>query len=264
MSKKEISGIYCILNRANGKRYIGSSKSVHYRWKQQHKPDLKNNKHGNQHLQNAWNKYGESNFEFLILEECSIDVLEIKEEYWLDQFKSYERQCGYNLTKICNGKHIISEETKEKMSQSWQNSEIREKRIEAIKNSITPEIRKKHSDYAKQQYQDPEYVAKKSERMSNTWKEKGNEMRQKMKDSWENNKAQRIEAITDEGRQRMSEASKEYWISKATPILQYDLKGNFIKEWTLQMDAVREYGVHVNSVLKGHRKHTRGYIFRYK
>lgn len=53
----KISGIYKILNIKNGKFYIGSSNNIKVRWSQ-HKTLLKNNKHENKYLQNAWNKYG--------------------------------------------------------------------------------------------------------------------------------------------------------------------------------------------------------------
>jgi group I intron endonuclease len=62
-----ISGIYQIKNLKNNKIYIGSSKNIKERFLQ-HKYNLKNNKHCNPILQNSWNKYGEENFEFIIIE----------------------------------------------------------------------------------------------------------------------------------------------------------------------------------------------------
>ena len=47
-------GIYKII--INNKVYIGSSFNIQRRLIQ-HKSDLKNNRHDNQHLQNAYNKY---------------------------------------------------------------------------------------------------------------------------------------------------------------------------------------------------------------
>ena len=61
-----ISGIYKIVNKINGKYYVGSSKDViNYRWIH-HKRALRSNRHKNDYLQNAWNKYGEDNFEIII------------------------------------------------------------------------------------------------------------------------------------------------------------------------------------------------------
>jgi group I intron endonuclease len=58
--------IYEIKNKSNNWRYIGCSKNYKNRWKE-HLKDLKNKTHHNIHLQRAWDKYGESEFEFNIL-----------------------------------------------------------------------------------------------------------------------------------------------------------------------------------------------------
>jgi hypothetical protein len=52
------AGIYSIYCTENEKQYIGSSKDIAQRWRD-HRYELRNNKHGCYHLQNAWNKYGE-------------------------------------------------------------------------------------------------------------------------------------------------------------------------------------------------------------
>lgn len=51
-----MTGIYCIENTANGKKYIGQASDIEKRWTQ-HKQKLRNNSHHNPHLQNAWNTY---------------------------------------------------------------------------------------------------------------------------------------------------------------------------------------------------------------
>ena len=35
---------------------------------------LKNNRHHNEHLQNAYNTYGYDNFKFYIIEKCEVDL----------------------------------------------------------------------------------------------------------------------------------------------------------------------------------------------
>ena len=67
-------GIYRIINNENGRSYIGSSSRIEGRWSG-HRYLLRNNKHHCPGLQNAWNKYGELNFNFEILELCDIDNL---------------------------------------------------------------------------------------------------------------------------------------------------------------------------------------------
>ena len=75
------SGIYTISNKVNGKTYVGSSFNVKERWRR-HKSLLRRNKHHNYHLQQSWNKYGPTNFEF-VLEEMVAErnLLEIEQQY---------------------------------------------------------------------------------------------------------------------------------------------------------------------------------------
>lgn len=73
--------IYKITNFINGKTYVGSTNGkLNHRWNI-HKSLLRRHIHGNKHLQNSWNKYGESNFKFDMIEECDNSVLIEREEY---------------------------------------------------------------------------------------------------------------------------------------------------------------------------------------
>lgn len=90
----KIIGIYRITNLINGKSYIGSSIDVYFRLKT-HKYRLNNQSHENSFLQRAWNKYTESNFEFVVIEECSFIVMYDKEQAWVDSY--YKKEGIYNL-----------------------------------------------------------------------------------------------------------------------------------------------------------------------
>ena len=89
-----LCGIYEVKNIINNKCYIGSSKNINNRF-YIHKLDLKNNKHHSTYLQNAYNKYGLKVFEFNIIEECDMDVLIKKEQFYLDN-----RNPKYNIAKF--------------------------------------------------------------------------------------------------------------------------------------------------------------------
>lgn len=96
------SGIYEILNIVTNKRYIGMSKCIQYRW-DNHKQDLKNNRHSNPHLQESYNKYGKECFQFKILEHISkentkeyFEQIELK---WVNLFDTLNPKKGYNMTK---------------------------------------------------------------------------------------------------------------------------------------------------------------------
>lgn len=114
---KNNCGIYAIINIANDMIYVGSSKQINVR-KNQHFSMLKNNKHYNKKLQNAWNNYGEDNFVFKILENVeTIEHLSVIEQKYLNLFESYKREKGYNICQIaesCAGRQH-TEETKEKI-----------------------------------------------------------------------------------------------------------------------------------------------------
>ena len=60
-------GIYKIINVVNNKFYIGSAVSLRKR-KARHFSELRTHKHNNQHLQRAWDKYGEQSFVFAVVE----------------------------------------------------------------------------------------------------------------------------------------------------------------------------------------------------
>lgn len=83
MNKK--SGIYCIKNIINQKLYIGKSNNLLKR-KNQHFRQLALNAHFNQHLQNAYNKYGCNNFEFTVIEYIEPQNLLAREQYYIDLY----------------------------------------------------------------------------------------------------------------------------------------------------------------------------------
>jgi group I intron endonuclease len=103
-------GIYRIKNLVNGKIYYGSSKDIKKRWRT-HKNKLNNGKHHNSPLLNAWNKYGEENFIFEIIELCDEKILLEREQYYLDLKPEYnigiKSSGGDNITKNPNKKDII-------------------------------------------------------------------------------------------------------------------------------------------------------------
>ena len=100
--------IYQIRNKVNNKIYIGSTNNLKRRW-ESHIYQLKNNMHHSIKLQKAWNKYGEDNFEFSIIEEFNSDNEDdkyIKEQYYLDLYESYTDK-GYNMSNIADTRKLF-------------------------------------------------------------------------------------------------------------------------------------------------------------
>jgi group I intron endonuclease len=126
----KISGIYKIINKTNGKYYIGSSINIKRRWSN-HKDMLKRNIHPNSHLQSSWKKYGKDNFEFLIVETISPNLLVEVEQKYLDASFKESRKC-YNNNKFSSGGpkleggknpsyKLITDEIKEILFQEYKN-----------------------------------------------------------------------------------------------------------------------------------------------
>lgn len=113
-----ISGIYKIVNKVNGKYYVGSSNDVCGRFGRWygHRMNLNKNNHINKKLQNAWNKYGESNFEFVLVEQCDVSNLLRVEQQYLDIAKLNKKE-AYNITFIA-GRIDMNDEIKLKISKS--------------------------------------------------------------------------------------------------------------------------------------------------
>jgi group I intron endonuclease len=91
------SGVYRILSNIDGKGYIGITGRSFYERQWEHRYELKRQTHCNPYLQAAWNKNGEENFIFEILEVCPKELLKERELYWVEFYHTLERDFGYNI-----------------------------------------------------------------------------------------------------------------------------------------------------------------------
>lgn len=96
-------GIYKINNEVNGKFYIGSSVDLKKR-RRDHLRELRDGIHRNNRLQNSFNKYGERNFKFSIIEYVENEkVLREKEQHWIDKTDACNRYKGFNINRLATG-----------------------------------------------------------------------------------------------------------------------------------------------------------------
>jgi group I intron endonuclease len=113
----KVSGIYKIINKINGKYYVGSSKNINYgyhsRWNR-HKRDLNKKIHRNDHLQRSWDKYGEDNFDWVLVEKIPEEKLVETEQKYLDIAKTEQDKC-YN-TMFTVGIIVMDDNIKQKLS----------------------------------------------------------------------------------------------------------------------------------------------------
>lgn len=113
------SGIYKIQSKIKPERiYVGSAVDIGRRCV--HLNHLQNNKHHSKKLQRHYNKYGEADLIFIIVELCSPEFLTVREQYYIDKLKPYYNCCF--IAGSCLGVKR-SEETKRKLSVAWKKRE---------------------------------------------------------------------------------------------------------------------------------------------
>lgn len=110
-------GIYSIVNKVNGKRYVGQSIYLDSRLNY-HFTNLRKGTHFIPHLQSSYNLYGEDNFYYEILETVdNRELLNEREIYWIDYYGTLDPSKGYNRAR--GGGAVswhVSSETRHKIS----------------------------------------------------------------------------------------------------------------------------------------------------
>lgn len=90
------AGIYQIRCLPTTKIYIGSAVDLRVRW-ERHRRSLRQGTHRNNHLQQAWDRYGEASFGFTVLELVDPADLLTTEQGWLDRTRCTDRPIGFNI-----------------------------------------------------------------------------------------------------------------------------------------------------------------------
>jgi group I intron endonuclease len=84
---------------------------------------LRNGRHHSNILQNAWNKYSEQQFEFVILEVVhNKATLVAREQHWIEALRASNRKFGYNVCPVAYSKLGVknSHATRRKQSLAMQ------------------------------------------------------------------------------------------------------------------------------------------------
>ena len=89
------TGIYKITNLENDKCYVGQAANLADRWKQHIKRGIGAETPTRNKLYPAMLAIGVENFSFEVIEECSRDLLDAREDYWQDFFKA--KEFGYSI-----------------------------------------------------------------------------------------------------------------------------------------------------------------------
>ena len=92
----KLGKIYIITNDVNNKVYIGQTVQTLKKRFTGHCCYSKSDRSKSMYVKRAIHKYGKDKFHIDLLEECSIDILNEREKYWIEYYDSYNN--GYNLT----------------------------------------------------------------------------------------------------------------------------------------------------------------------
>lgn len=149
------SGIYKISNTQNEKIYIGSSRNVTGRIRE-HFSRLNKLNHKNSKLMQDYRECGKESFKSEIIEECPVDKLIQREDYWIKELDSMNQNKGYNMKDA--SQTVFNEEICNKISvkkiESWKNPKYREIRSRQSKEFMNnPIIKKFTSERTKKQWE---------------------------------------------------------------------------------------------------------------
>ena len=154
------AGIYQIRQISNGRLYIGQTSQSFKKRYWFHRSQLRRHMHDNRYLQSAWDKYGEDDFEFSVVEVCERDktyILE-REVYYIQKYGTFGD--GFNLTVGGEGAsgYTPSAETRRKIGQANREHMLGRKHTEETKAKMrqssrhlspSPETREAVSRYMK-------------------------------------------------------------------------------------------------------------------
>lgn len=272
-----LMGIYKITS-PSGKIYIGQSIDIYSRWKGYEKLRCKNQTK----LYNSLVKYGWDQHDKEIIEECLEEILVERETYWKLFYKVLE------IPSLCcriDGKGgRMSQETKDKIREHRLNNPFSPEAISNIKKAhkgmkysdeskklislskinhpmYTEEWKNKISDSLQNMSYDDKL--KRSKLISD--KTKGNSKPTNFGDKI--SKIHKGRKNSEETKKKMSESGKG---RGAKPVIQCDLEGNFIREWSSAQEAELHFNVkglgkdNIGCVCRGKRKKTYGFKWKFK
>jgi hypothetical protein len=229
--------VYCTTNLKNGKKYIGS-----------HSLNKKSYLGSGVNLIKAIKKYGKENFIRQILWEGPSEFKYELEEYWISYFNAAKNPMFYNATE----KGVGMPAGTKRDNLDWE--EISKKRVANTDYSWAKDFNwsKRNIDQSWKEGYDW------SKKVANTdysyLKDKEFQQKRVANTNWEEQSRKRT-ANTDY--KAKAEKCKK-------PILQYDLNGNFIKEWPSNKDVQNELNIYPTSCLRGKNKQIGGFMWKYK
>jgi group I intron endonuclease len=133
------SGIYKITN-PNGKIYIGKSVNCHKRFYDYRALDCKNQPE----IYYSLKKYGWFHHTFEVIEECVVDILITREQYWINHYDSINKGLNSDGKNRGYSGRTLSQSAKDekskKMKENWANGNFKRNYGKPIKDNNTGKV----------------------------------------------------------------------------------------------------------------------------
>lgn len=207
--KFSFSCIYLWTNNINGKVYVGQTQNFYQRMRQ-----YMNQNDSHRIIGQAINKYGFDNFDIEILEkDLPLKELNMREQYWMDYYQSYNRSNGYNLCTEAGTTRGYKHTQQAKEMMSEKHKQIFIKNPDKLKGENNPNYGKKASKETRQ---------KMSESRKGNQNAKGKhwtlnqEQRERRRQNALGNQYCLGRQLTEYHRQRIIESNKSRFISNET------------------------------------------------
>jgi group I intron endonuclease len=242
--------IYKITNTITNDFYIGSAVNFkNRRWG--HISSLRKNKHKNRFIQNSWNKYGENAFIFEIIEivDAKENLID-REQYWIDILSP-----TFNLAKKAGSPLGVKHSEKSRKNMSLAHKGLSKEQRGHKENCNCCICNRKNGNNS------PRYIQREERTCICGCGTKFTcRINSNRKFISGHNKSQL-------GKKKSYEAIEKQRNKILTPILQFDINGNLIKEWKGVIIAANELNIDntaISACLRGKSKTSGGYIWKYK
>ncbi len=264
---KRQAGIYCIRNDINGKAYYGSSVDLKRRYNS-HIKGLHNGYGQNLKLQRAVDKYGITNFTFIILEKWNRDEIDKKEllkkeQTYLDKHQPHIN--GYNIAPIAGSNlgYKKTNEQRQRTVEAWkklkESCEWKKQRNERSKRMIgekNPQFGKTTSDKQKAA------VAKASAKRERTQEER--DKISKSNTGKKRTDEQKANIIKGRDVEKFHRGIKRAAEKRKIQVNQYDTNMNLIKEWPSSKEIEQELGYLRGNIAFACRNNCKRYGYYWK
>lgn len=247
------AGIYAIKNTLNGKMYVGSTSQFKKRWRR-HRQALRGNYHHSPHLQRSYNKIGENRFVFIVLEACENvrETLIFLEQKYMDELHP-----EYNVKKTAQFHFDGCTKKQKERAVEAKGKQIDEYDLDG--NYIkTWKCMSDAARYYKIGVPTITFACKSKQHHTSghLFFYKGVVTKEYVKDFC-NKKLYK----------KRKKYPKSHSVKQQHAVNQYDMHGNFIKNWDSIQEAAKALGIKAESNISmccsGKYKHCKHFIWRY-